>query len=92
MTMQEAINELQWRFDLINDNLSGVPRFRRYAEALAIAIEALKAIQADIDADIQDCINADIQNCINAGIQADIQADIQNSIQAADMAAEDMED
>ena len=84
MTMQEAINELQWRFDLINDDLSGVPRFRRYAEALAIAIEALKAIQADIDAGIQDSIDADTQDCIYADIQADIQA--------ANMSAEDMED
>ncbi len=86
MTMQEAINELQWRFDLINDDddLSGVPGFRRYAEALAIAIEALKAIQADIDAGIQDSIDADTQDCIYADIQADIQA--------ANMAAEDMED
>ena len=61
MTVREAIYELQERLDIIKDDFLEDPTLRSYAEALAMAIEALKAAQDSIDADIQDCIDADIQ-------------------------------
>lgn len=61
MTVREAICELQELLHLIEDDFREDPTLRSYAEALTMAIEALKATQDSIDADIQDSIDADIQ-------------------------------
>jgi len=75
MTVREAIYELQERLDLAENGFGRDPVLQSYAEALTMAIEALKAKIPD---ELDDPDEPDGDH-----IDADIQA--------ADMAAEDME-
>lgn len=60
MTVKEAMYELQERLDLIKDDFREDPTLRSYAEALTMAIEALKATDEPDEPD-NDNIDADIQ-------------------------------
>lgn len=82
MTVYEAVQELQERLHIIKKDFRGDPMLQSYAEALSMAVEALKAKIPDELDDPNELDDPDELD--DDHIDADIQA--------ADMAAEDMED